>query len=179
MNNKRNLNDTKDNSKDNLRISIISALVALSIAVLAIFHDNNIILGQIARPESFIITIINALKLFLYASIISGIIYLLTTGYLYGFSCDEKYDSEVMAIKHLVIKWHSFILWLHKKSYGLTIEIFILSFISIAFNMVAKMLGFYGVGSLIVATAITAIIIIVAFAILLYKRFMNRKLTKK
>ena len=113
------------------------------------------------------------------AIVISGIIFLLTTGYLYGFNYDEKYDSKVVVIKNLVTKWHSFIFWLHKKSYGFTIEIFILSFISIAFNMVAKMLGFYGVGSLIVATAITAIIIIVAFAILLYKRFMNRKLTKK
>ena len=36
MNNERNLNDTKDDPKDNLRISIISALVALSIAALAI-----------------------------------------------------------------------------------------------------------------------------------------------
>ena len=143
------------------------------------FHDNNIVFGLAIQHGSFAETIINALKIFLCAIVISGIIFLLTTGYLYGFNYDEKYDSKVVVIKNLVTKWHSFIFWLHKKSYGFTIEIFILSFISIAFNMVAKMLGFYGVGSLIVATAITAIIIIVAFAILSYKRFMNRKLTKK
>ena len=171
MNNRREHND----QKDSLRINIISALVALSIAALAIFHDNNIILGQIARPESFIITIINALKLFLCASIISGIIYLITTGYLYGFSYDEKYDSEVVTIKHLVIKWRSFILWLHEKSYGLTKKIFILSFISITFNMVAKMLGFYGVGSIITASAIVIIIVAAFFIVILCKKHRGSK----
>ena len=175
MNNRRKHND----QKDSLRINIISALVALSIAALAIFHDNTIILGQTIQPGSFIGIIIDALKLLLCASIISGIIFLLTAGYLYGFSYDEKYDSKITTIKNIVAKWHSLIFLLHKKSYGFTIEIFVLSFISIIFNIIAKIFGFYGVESLIVATAITAVIIIVTFAILLYKRFMNRKLTKK
>ena len=175
MNNKCNLNDTKDDSKDNLRISIISALVALSIATLAIFHDNTIILGQTIQPGSFIVVIINALKLLLCASVISGIIFLLTAGYLYGFSYDEKYDSKVATIKNIVTKWHSLILWLHKKSYGFTIEIFVLSFISIFFNIIAKTFGFYGAGSIIAASVIVTIIVVAFFIVILCKKHRNSK----
>lgn len=170
MNNERNLNDAKDDSKDNLRISIISALVALSIAALAIFHDNTIILGQTIQPGSFIGIIIDALKLLLCASIISGIIFLLTAGYLYGFSYDEKYDSEITTIKNIVAKWHSLIFWLHKKSYGFTIEIFVLSFISIIFNIIAKIFGFYEAGSIIAVSAIVIIIVVAIFIVVLCKK---------
>lgn len=175
MNNKCNLNDTKDDSKDNLRISIISTLVALSIAALAIFHDNTIILGQTIQPGSFIGVIINALKLLLCASVISGIIFLLTAGYLYGFSYDEKYDSEVATIKNIVAKWHSLILWLHEKSYGFTIEILVLSFISIIFNIIAKIFGFYGAGSIITASAIVLIIVVAFLIVILCKKHRNSK----
>lgn len=179
MNKQYHKTDRNNESKTTNRIAVISSLIALSIAILAIFHGDNKILGLEIKRGSFIEILVNFLKLTLWFSIASGTTFLTTTGYFNGFNYDENYKTEAKVIQKLVSKWHSLIFWLHKKSYGLTIEIFILSFISIAFNMVAKMLGFYGVGSLIVATAITAIIIIVAFAILLYKRFMNRKLTKK
>lgn len=111
--------------------------------------------------------------------VISGIIFLLTTGYLYGFNYDEKYDSKVAAIKNLVTKWHSFIFWLHKKSYGFTIGIFVCSFISIIFNIIAKTLGFYGVGSLTITAVIATVITVIVLVMVFCEKNTERKLTKK
>lgn len=175
MKNEHNFNEPKDG----LRVSIMSALIALSIAILAVFHDNNIMLGRTIQSGSFVETIINALKLLLCASVISGIIFLLTTGYLYGFNYDGKYDSKVAVIKNLVTKWHSFIFWLHKKSYGFAIGVFVFSFISIIFNIIAKIFGFYGVGSLTVVAVVAAAIIAVILIVVAYEKYINRKSTQK
>ena len=51
---------------DDQRLGVISALIALSIAALAILHSDNTILGLAIQPGSFIETVVNAIKLIVF-----------------------------------------------------------------------------------------------------------------
>lgn len=152
--------DNKNVSKTTNRIAIISSLIALSIAILTILHSDNKILGLEIIHGSFVEILVNFLKLALWFSVISGTAFLITTGYFNGFNYGENYKTDVKLVQKLVSKWHSFIKWLNIKSFNSTIGIFSYSFISIVFNIIAKLLGFYGTGSIIIATIITGIVII-------------------
>ena len=162
--------DRNNESKTTNRIAVISSLIALSIAILAIFHSDNKILGLEIKRGSFIEILVNFLKLALWFSIASGTTFLTTTGYFNGFNYDENYKTEAKVIQKLVSKWHSFIKWLNIKSFNSTISTFSYSFISIVFNIIAKLLGFYGAGSIVVAAITIGILVLIMIVIILVNK---------
>ncbi len=163
--------NNKEDPKTTNRITIISSLVALSIAILSILHSDNKILGLEIIHGSFIEVLIIFLKLALWFSVFSGTAFLITTGYFNGFNYDKNYKTDVKLVQKIVSKLHSFIKWLNIKSFNSTIGIFTYSSISIIFNIVAKLLGFYGTGSIIVATIITGIIVLITIALVITSKY--------
>ncbi|MBQ3294815.1 hypothetical protein IJG98_03820 [Candidatus Saccharibacteria bacterium] len=163
---------------DSIRINIIAALITLSIGALAIIHDNNIFLGLEIIQGSFLGIVIFVTKISLLAAIVSGVTFILTIGYFNGFHYDKNYKSNSNVSQGIVERWHSFIAWLQKRVYGWTIGAFIFPFISIAYNVIAKLLGFYGTASIIVAAIISLIIIAAAVTIVMIEK-RKSKLPKR
>lgn len=162
---------------DSIRINIIAALITLSIGTLAIIHDNNIFLGLEIIPGSFLSIVIFVVKISLLVAIVSGVTFMLTVGYFNGFHYDKSYTSNSGVAQGIVERWHSFIARLQKQAYGWTIGTFIFQFISIAYNVIAKIFGFYGTTSIIIAAIISLIIITATVTIVMIEKH-KAKLSK-
>lgn len=114
-----------NNNSDSVRVAIVSALAAITVGLLAILHDKERFLGFFVVDSGFIVQIYNFIIVLLFIEIFLCIAFLSSTGFMYSFK-DEK---------------HSLAKWIQKTAYYWMIGFFPFSFVSIIYNIVAKMLG--------------------------------------
>ena len=138
---------------DSIRVAIASALTAISIGLLAILHSSEKILGLFVIGGGFVVTVYNFVVFLLLVEIIVGIVFLLSTGFVYGFG-DGK---------------HSIAEWMRKRSYSALLVVFPVSFVSIIYNTVIKLFGLDSWGGVVVAIAVV-VLFIVSLVLVLFRK---------
>lgn len=137
--------------KDKTRLDVIGLLTASSLAFLAVLHSDNTVLGLEIASGSFVEIMVNFFKIILWFEVIVDITFILTTGYFNGYHYDENYNTNIKTVQGVVDKWYKIMHFLQRKSYDFAIGIFASSLISIILNVFAKLFGFYGDVSIVVA----------------------------
>ena len=146
-----------NNNSDSVRIAIVSALTAISIGLLAIIHSSEKILGLFVVGGGFVASVYNFVVLLLLIEVLIGIAFLLSTGFVYGFS-DEKHG-----VAELV----------RRKAYSLLVAVFPVSFISVVYNTVIKLSGLDSLVGIILAVVVVILLVVLIGVVLVGKRWVN------
>lgn len=140
----------KQDNYDNVRIAIASSLIAASVGLLAVMNSAEKVLGLFMVGPGFVIAVYNFIVLLLLSEVVIGIVFLLSTGFKYGFN-DEK---------------HSMARWMQKRSYSVLLAVFPVSFLSIVYNAAIELFGLDSLVGIIFAVGIVLLAILIGVFLL-------------
>lgn len=127
--------------KIGIQIQVIVAIMTFTIGILAIVYDTKNFLGFFKLEEGFLYSIYNFSLMILMVSLLTGLIFLISTGGIYSYKFQENYKSNSKTAEKIVKLGHRIMFVVQRFCYSNTLSIFVFSSISILWNLFGELIG--------------------------------------